>query len=154
VANGLSSRTHIAWYENRGHAIVIRLNSKQLPETHRGVAFVRVLTDQDATPIPIRVTWERTPVFHISPSQLVFGGNQRSGKVMIESFDRMDFRITGAIIADDRVAVRSAHSSRGKATIAVQIRGDHGIRVSDTLVVSTDRKEQPELRIPVLVLIP
>jgi len=134
--------------------LFIQLHSEHLPAERRGVAFVRISTDQTSTPVPIRVAWERTPLFRIAPRQLVLDGDARSGKITIESLDGTNFRITGVTNTDKRLDVRSSRHQQKTATITIHIRGSHGIRVRDTLVISTDRVEQPELRVPILALIP
>jgi len=132
----------------------IQLRNEQLPAARRGVAFVRITTDGMSTPVPIRVSWERSPVFRIAPGQVVLGGDERNGKVTIESLDRSDFHITRVANADKRLFVRSLRHQTGRATITIHLRSGRGTRLNDTLVISTDRIEEPELRVSVLALIP
>jgi hypothetical protein len=134
--------------------LVIRLHSERLPETRSGVALVRVSTTQSSTPVPVRVVWEKTPVFRVAPRQLVLDGNDRSREVTVESLDGTNFRITRVTTTDNRLSVRSLRRKPGKSTITIHLRGNRGIRISDTLVISTDRVEEPELRVPLLALIP
>jgi hypothetical protein len=135
-------------------SVVIRLRSGDLSSEPSGSGKVRISTDTTSAAVPIPVSWARTPVFRVNPPRVVFGGTERSASVSIVATDGAPFRITKAVSGDPRITVDRVRQGRRGGRIFLRVGPGDGIRINDVLVVTTNRAERGELRIPVLALLP
>lgn len=131
----------------------LSLDPRLLERAPSGV--LEVVVDTDRGRVPLHVLWRWHSHIRVDPERIVIVGDGPSATtITLARADGLPFRVTRASATDRRVAVATVKQHGAAVIVAVRVPRIRGLRINDTLTIVTDQPQQPEIRVPVLVLVP
>jgi hypothetical protein len=145
--------------EGKDGVMEVTFDGRQVPPGRfRGVEQVTVrFTNTRMPQLPLNIQWDLKPSILTSPAELLFqgsAGTEQRQPLSLKQADGKSFRVTSSKCSIKEVRVEGLNQKGGAINLSVVLPATlKAGRYSETLVLTTDDPDQPELTIRLVALL-